>query len=835
MASLFGSARDGRFQDNNLIEFPSNESLRDSFIDLLNYSAIAITSLGSGGGGGTGPQGPQGPAGPTGPSGTGTGNPGAARNEFTGDGNTATFALTVPPTSEEHTIVFVDGIAQPNSSYNISSANIVFTAAPENNTKIIVYTIGDSGPQGPQGPAGAAGSSGATGPQGPSGPAGPTGPSGTGTGNPGATRDIFTGTGACTTFTLTVPPTSEEHTLVFVGTVLQGNADYNIAGANIVFTVAPANNDEIIIYTIGDSGPQGPQGATGPQGPQGDIGPQGPQGPQGVAGVAGPQGPSGAKGDTGEFGGATFEFVYLTNTANSDPGTANVKFNNTNLASATTLYIDFIDTNAANCFNYLQTIDDSTSTIKGTFKIANTANTLDYAYFNINGLHDHVSSYFYVPVAHLNGATSFPDTTNVTITFVRTGDKGDTGPQGPQGAIGPQGPQGPQGVAGPQGPSGAAGPQGPSGPSGATGPTGPGGTGTGNPGAFKDSFVGDGSSNTFTLTIPPTSEAHTLVFVDSVLQTNSDYNVSSSNIVFTSAPASNAAIEVIIIGDSGPQGPTGAAGAAGPQGPQGPSGAAGPTGPSGTGTGNPGSTRNEFTGDGNTATFVLTVPPTSEAHTIVFVDGVLQENADYNIASANIVFTTAPEDNTSIVVYTIGDSGPQGPTGPSGPGGTGPQGPQGPQGVAGPQGPQGVTGPQGPQGPQGVAGPQGPSGATGDIGPQGPQGAAGPQGPQGVTGPQGPSGVAGSRTYTVTNSGASAYTIDGSNNPTISLLRGFTYTFSISASGHPFWIQSVSGAYSSGNIYNNGVTNNGTQSGTITFAVPYDAPSTLYYVCQYHP
>jgi len=65
-------------------------------------------------------------------------------------------------------------------------------------------------------------------------------------------------------------------------------------------------------------------------------------------------------------------------------------------------------------------------------------------------------------------------------------------------------------------------------------------------------------------------------------------------------------------------------------------------------------------------------------------------------------------------------------------------------------------------------------------------------------------------------------------------LRGFTYTFSVNASGHPFWIQSVSGAYSSGNIYNTGVTNNGAQVGTITFDVPYDAPSTLYYVCQYH-
>ncbi len=55
------------------------------------------------------------------------------------------------------------------------------------------------------------------------------GTGGTGTGNPGSTRDIFSGTGACTTFTLSVTPTSEAHTLVFVDSVLQGNPDYNIS------------------------------------------------------------------------------------------------------------------------------------------------------------------------------------------------------------------------------------------------------------------------------------------------------------------------------------------------------------------------------------------------------------------------------------------------------------------------------------------------------------------------------------------------------------------------------------------------------------------------------
>jgi hypothetical protein len=78
------------------------------------------------------------------------------------------------------------------------------------------------------------------------------------------------------------------------------------------------------------------------------------------------------------------------------------------------------------------------------------------------------------------------------------------------------------------------------------------------------------------------------------------------------------------------------------------------------------------------------------------------------------------------------------------------------------------------------------------------------------------------------------YTIDGVTNGNISLIRGYTYSLQITANGHPFWIQSVSGGYSSSNIYSSGITNNGAETGTITFVVPNNAPNTLYYVCQLH-
>jgi hypothetical protein len=96
-------------------------------------------------------------------------------------------------------------------------------------------------------------------------------------------------------------------------------------------------------------------------------------------------------------------------------------------------------------------------------------------------------------------------------------------------------------------------------------------------------------------------------------------------------------------------------------------------------------------------------------------------------------------------------------------------------------------------------------------------------------------------TFTVTNNGSSGYIIAGfePNNPPLSLERGRTYNFNITSDppepGHPFYIMTGSGAHSVGGQYNTGVTGQGTSNGTLTFTVPNDAPSTLAYVCGFHP
>lgn len=180
-------------------------------------------------------------------------------------------------------------------------------------------------------------------------------------------------------------------------------------------------------------------------------------------------------------------------------------------------------------------------------------------------------------------------------------------------------------------------------------------------------------------------------------------------------------------------------------------------------------------------------------------------------------------------------NGPAGPTGPTG--AQGPTGPAGVQGATGAQGPTGAAGANGATGATGATGANGATGPTGAQGIQGTPGAPGTPGAQGPTGPTGPTGTV-AKTFTLVNSGTSAWLIDnagdyvsGSNaNPTLTLHRGMTYQFNVTVFGHPFRIASSS----FGPAFTTGITNNDVQGGVLTFKVPMDAPSTLYYYCLFH-
>jgi len=421
---------------------------------------------------------------------------------------------------------------------------------------------------------------------------------------------------------------------------------------------------------IGPQGPGGdPGGATGAtgQGTTGATGATGPRGLQGLNGSTGATGLTGATGAQGGFGGASFEYVFNSDTSGSDPTSGKLSFNNTFFDNATVLYIDDEQSGTFDIQSYLRTIDDSSSTLKGHFKVSSKVNPNLFVIFVINSITE-LSGYFSVSCTYTGGSVlQFLNNTPVVISFARTGDKGDlgaTGATGPIGATGSQGatgdPGGATGATGIQGNVGATGIQGIQGNIGSTGATG--------------------------------------LFVTAA-------NVTTGNLLVTlsNSQVINAGRVIGATGATGFMGPVGSTGA--------------------------------------TGLYVTTA----------------------NITAGNLLITLS---NNQVIDagFTLGATGATG---------------------------------------------IGSTGATGSTGP------------------------IGGATFTVTNSGASAYIINGGNNPTLNLIRGFTYYFAVTTTGHPFWIKN-SQITGTSDAYNTGVTNNGTQSGTIVFTVPFDAPSTLYYICQFH-
>jgi subtilisin family serine protease len=94
----------------------------------------------------------------------------------------------------------------------------------------------------------------------------------------------------------------------------------------------------------------------------------------------------------------------------------------------------------------------------------------------------------------------------------------------------------------------------------------------------------------------------------------------------------------------------------------------------------------------------------------------------------------------------------------------------------------------------------------------------------------------------VTSSGSSNYVLTGSdingsfnaqNDPTIEVYQGNVLEFTLSVSGHPFWIKTAA-VTGTGSTVTSGVIRNGFESGVCTWDTTGVAPGTYYYICEFH-
>ncbi len=88
-------------------------------------------------------------------------------------------------------------------------------------------------------------------------------------------------------------------------------------------------------------------------------------------------------------------------------------------------------------------------------------------------------------------------------------------------------------------------------------------------------------------------------------------------------------------------------------------------------------------------------------------------------------------------------------------------------------------------------------------------------------------------TYDVTLNGTTAYVFNrnglvDNENPDLSFVKGNTYILNLDVTGQPFYIKTVQDTGTT-DLYNNGVTGNGNETGVLQFVVPDDAPDTLFY------
>lgn len=138
-----------------------------------------------------------------------------AVDNFTGDGTTVTYTLSVTPTSINSVFVNYNGAFIGRGSYSLSGANLTFGSAPANNSSIEVTTV-----------------------------------QGLTIGSGSFTTRTATGDGSTANYTVSSGTTVSSVLVALDGVVQVPTTDYTISGSTLTFTTPPSNTVEIQIREL---------------------------------------------------------------------------------------------------------------------------------------------------------------------------------------------------------------------------------------------------------------------------------------------------------------------------------------------------------------------------------------------------------------------------------------------------------------------------------------------------------------------------------------------------------------------------------------------------------
>ena len=148
-------------------------------------------------------------------------------------------------------------------------------------------------------------------------------------------------------------------------------------------------------------------------------------------------------------------------------------------------------------------------------------------------------------------------------------------------------------------------------------------------GLIQNSFVGNGSTTAFTLSMTPTDENFTFVFIQGVYQDKSTYTVVGNTINFSTAPQSGYNVEVMSIGAVNIQQVSYLE-------------------------------YDDFIGNGSTTNFTLVNgSPSDEKFTMVYIQGIYQEKSTYSLSAGDIIFSTPPQSGYTIEIISVNGGGLQ--------------------------------------------------------------------------------------------------------------------------------------------------------------------------------